>query len=65
MFKPKTIDPVYLDDKEKVEYLANMRIGDLYPAAFVGDDPTTLISLLARRIVELENHFTSSGIRVM
>lgn len=54
MFKRKTIEPVDLDDKEKVEYLANMRIGSIYPTAFACDDSYTLISLLARRIVELE-----------
>jgi hypothetical protein len=54
MFKHRVIEPDYLDDKEKVEYLANTRIGDIFPSAFASDDVMTLVGLLARRIVELE-----------
>ncbi len=54
MFKHKVIEPDYLDDKEKVEYLAKMHIGSIFPSAFDNDQEITLIGLLARRIVELE-----------
>lgn len=53
--EPRVIEPRSLDDQEKVKYLAKMRIGDTYPTAFKYDDAFTLISLLARRIVELEH----------
>lgn len=55
LFSKKTIEPVTLTDAEKVRYLANMHVGSIYPTAFQFDNELTLISLLARRIVELEN----------
>jgi hypothetical protein len=55
MFHRKQIPPLTLNDQEKVEYLAQMKIGDTYPSAFALDVQQTLIHLLARRIVELEH----------
>jgi hypothetical protein len=60
LFRHKIIVPISLDDKEKVVYLAKMGDMDIYPTAFSEDNPLTLIALLARRIVKLENIIPSS-----
>lgn len=54
LFKRKVIEPATLNDQEKVEYLAQMHMLDVFPSAFSNDNPLTLICLLARRIAELE-----------
>ena len=56
----KIIEPRRLKDAEKVRYLAKMGPTDIYPTAFKDDNERTLISLLARRVVRLEERLAKT-----
>jgi hypothetical protein len=47
-------EPVLLTDDQKIKYIANMGQTDMFPDAFMGDNQYTLIRLLAKKIVELD-----------
>jgi hypothetical protein len=60
MFKRKVIEPERLTEQEKLEYLARMFHGSIYPTAFQYDNELTLISLLARKVVDLQEQIHES-----
>lgn len=55
------IEPAKLTERQKIEYLAGMHYGDIYPTAFRADSELSLISMLARRVLELEERIEALG----
>lgn len=56
----RLIEPVFLDDDGKIDWLATVDPEDVFyarvqrPTAFVNENDSTLFSLLSRKIVDLE-----------
>ena len=50
----RLIEPAVLDDDGKLDWLATASRGAIFPTAFSHDDANTLIALLARKIIDLE-----------